>query len=215
MTRVKICGITTMADAHVAIAAGADMIGLIFYPPSPRYITPERAQAIIASLPAGFPAIGVFVNAELSTIARVAQVSGIQCVQLHGEESPLFCQQLPWPVIKTFRFTAQVQPEMMRQYRVEAFLIEGFHAAVYGGGGARADWQRVATLHQYGRIILAGGLTPENVREAIRVVRPYAVDVCSGVEAAPGTKDWDKVRAFVRHAKEPLPHDCVGTGAPG
>jgi len=202
MTRVKICGITTSADAQVAVAAGADMIGLIFYPPSPRYVTPEQAQAIVAGLPPDFPAVGVFVNESPETVTRVAQASGVQIVQLHGHESPEMCRQLPWRVVKTLRFTAQVQPEMMRQYSVEAFLIEGFHPEVYGGGGARADWQRVAALHHYGRIILAGGLTPENVREAIRIVRPYAVDVCSGVEATPGTKDWDKVRAFVRNARD-------------
>jgi len=201
MTKVKICGITTSADARVAVAAGADMIGLIFYPPSPRYVTPEQAQAIVASLPADVPAVGVFVNASLDTVTRVARMSGVQIVQLHGDESPELCQQLPWRVLKTLRFTAQVQPEMMRQYTVEAFLIEGFHAEVYGGGGVRADWQRVAALHHYGRIILAGGLTPENVCEAIRIVRPYAVDVCSGVEATPGTKDWHKVHAFVHNAK--------------
>jgi phosphoribosylanthranilate isomerase len=208
MTQVKICGITSIADAHVAVEAGADMIGVNFYPPSPRYVTPAQAQAIVASLPAGVTAVGVFVNASLETLTQVAQASGIHMVQLHGNESPALCQQIPWRVVKTFRFTAQVQPEMMRQYSVEAFLIEGFHADVYGGGGARADWQRVALLHHYGRIMLAGGLTPENVHEAIRVVRPYAVDVCSGVEATPGTKDWDKVRAFVRNAKETvgLPH---------
>ena len=204
MTKVKICGMTSIADAHVAVEAGADMIGLIFYPPSPRYVTPAQARAIVASLPAGFPTVGVFVNASLATLTCVAQASGVQMVQLHGDESPETCRQLPWRVVKTFRFTAQVQPEMMRQYTVEAFLIEGFHAEVYGGGGARADWQRVAALHHYGHIILAGGLTPENVREAIHIVRPYAVDVCSGVEATPGTKDWHKVRAFVRHAKEPV-----------
>ena len=202
MTEVKICGITTRADACVAVEAGADMIGLIFYPPSPRYVTPEQAQAIVASLPADVSAVGVFVNASLDTMTRVAQMSGVQTVQLHGDESPELCQQVPWRVVKTLRFTAQVQPEMMRQYTVEAFLIEGFHAEVYGGGGARADWQRVASLHHYGRIILAGGLTPENVREAIRIVRPYAVDVCSGVEATPGTKDWHKIQAFIRNAKD-------------
>jgi phosphoribosylanthranilate isomerase len=205
MTKVKICGITTIDDARVAVAAGADMIGLIFYPPSPRYVTPVQAQAIVASLPSDVPAVGVFVNEGLDTITRVAQVSGVQIVQLHGDESPELCRQIPWRVVKTLRFTPQVQPEIMRQYSVEAFLIEGFHAAVYGGGGAQADWQRVAALHHYGRIILAGGLTPENVREAIRIVRPYAVDVCSGVEATPGTKDWDKVGAFVRHAKASVP----------
>jgi phosphoribosylanthranilate isomerase len=204
MTQVKICGITNLDDARVAVDAGADMIGLIFHPPSPRYVTPEQAQAIVASLPASLTAIGVFVNVDTEMITRIARDSGVQMVQLHGEERPDFCHQLPWPVVKTFRFTAQAQPEMMRQYVVAAYLIEGFHADLYGGGGAVADWPRVATLHQYGRIILAGGLTPENVGVAIRTVRPYAVDVCSGVEARPGKKDWHKVQAFVARAKEAL-----------
>jgi phosphoribosylanthranilate isomerase len=204
MTQVKICGMTNIDDARVAVEAGVDMIGLIFYPPSPRYVTPAQARAIVASLPACVPAIGVFVNEDVETVSRIARDSGVQMVQLHGEETPALCQQLPWPVVKTFRFTAQVQPEMMRQYAVAAYLIEGFHADFYGGGGVLADWQRVATLHQHGRIMLAGGLTPENVREAIRVVQPYAVDVCSGVEASPGRKDWARVRAFVQCAKELL-----------
>ena len=201
MTKVKICGITTIDDARVAVQAGADMIGLIFYPPSPRFVTPEQAHTIVAHLPPGFPAVGVFVNESVDTVTRIVQTSGVHIVQLHGTESPEMCQQLPWRVIKTFRFTAHIQPEMMPQYTVEAFLIEGFHAGVYGGGGAPADWQRAASLHHYGRIMLAGGLTPENVCEAIRIVRPYAVDVCSGVEATPGTKDWHKVHTFVRNAK--------------
>jgi phosphoribosylanthranilate isomerase len=202
MTLVKICGITNIDDARVAVEAGADMVGLIFYPPSPRYVTPEQARSIVASLSSTVTPVGVFVNEAVETVMRMARVSGVQMVQLHGEETPAFCQQLPWRVIKTFRFTAQVRPDMMRRYTVEAFLIEGFHAEFYGGGGVQADWQRVAALHAYGRIILAGGLTPENVQDAIRIVRPYAVDVCSGVEASPGKKDWDKVRAFVAQAKQ-------------
>lgn len=201
MTKVKICGITTPADAQVALQAGADMIGLIFYPPSPRYVPTEQAQAIVASLPEGFPTVGVFVNEPVDTVTWVARTSGVQMVQLHGTESPAMCRQLSWPVLKTFRFTATVQPEMMRQYEVAAFLIEGFHATLYGGGGVKADWQRVAALQHYGRLILAGGLTPDNVQEAIRIVQPYAVDVCSGVEATPGTKDAAKVHAFVQHVK--------------
>ena len=201
MTLVKICGVTSVADAAVAVDAGADLIGLIFYPPSPRYVTPEQARAIVASLPPELPAVGVFVNESLETISGVARESGISRVQLHGDESPDLCDRLPWPCIKTFRFTDKVQPEMMPDYRVHAFLIEGFHGELYGGGGAKADWRRVATLHGYGRIILAGGLTPDNVQEAISTVRPYAVDVCSGVEAAPGRKDAAKVRAFVKCAK--------------
>jgi phosphoribosylanthranilate isomerase len=204
MTQVKICGITNRDDAHVAAEAGADMIGLIFYPPSPRYVTPEQARTIVESLPPTLPVAGVFVNETVETVSRVAQESGVQIVQLHGEESPEMCRLLPWRVVKTFRFTAQVRPEMMADYAVEAFLIEGFHAHFYGGVGSRADWQQVAMLHAYGRIILAGGLTPDNVQEAIRVVRPYAVDVGSGVEAAPGKKDWQKVRTFISRAKHAL-----------
>lgn len=202
MTQVKICGMTRIDDALLAIEAGADMLGLIFYPPSPRSITPEQAQALVAQLPPGFPTVGVFVNESLETITQVVRTSGVQMVQLHGTESPTLCQQLPWPVIKAMRFNAEVQPEMMAYYSVAAFLVEGFHPDVYGGGGVQADWQRVATLSGYGRIILAGGLTPANVQQAIRIVRPYAVDVCSGVEATPGAKDAEKVRAFIQLAKQ-------------
>ena len=201
MTLVKICGVTSVADAGVAVDAGADMIGLIFYPPSPRYVTPEQAGVIVASLPTDLPAVGVFVNERFETIARVVRQSGVSRVQLHGDESPDLCRRLPWRCIKVFRFTEQVQPEMMADYPVDAFLIEGFHGDLYGGGGVKADWQRVASLHGYGRIILAGGLTPDNVQEAIGVVQPYAVDVCSGVEATPGKKDAAKVCAFVQRAK--------------
>ncbi len=201
MTQVKICGITNHDDAHVAAEAGADMIGFIFYPPSPRYVTPEQARALVESLPHTLPVVGVFVNETVDAVTRIVRESGVHVVQLHGEERPEMCQQLPWRVVKTFRFTAHVRPEMMVDYAVEAFLIEGFHTGLYGGAGARADWQQVAKLHTYGRIILAGGLTPENVQEAIRIVRPYAVDVGSGVESAPGKKDWQKVRTFIRHAK--------------
>ncbi len=201
MTLVKICGVTSVADAGVAVDAGADMIGLIFYPPSPRYVTPEQAGAIVASLPVDLPAVGVFVNESFETITQVVRQSGVRWVQLHGDESPALCRRLPWRRIKALRFTEQVQPEMMPDYPVDAFLIEGFHGELYGGGGVKADWQRVASLHGYGRIILAGGLTPDNVQEAIDAVRPYAVDVCSGVEARPGTKDTAKVQDFVKRAK--------------
>src|SRR5215471_14937998 len=123
MTKIKICGITTSDDAQVAVEAGADMIGLNFYPPSPRYVTPEQAHSIVAHLPPGCSAVGVFVNENLDTVTYIAQTSGVHMVQLHGTESPALCQQLPWPVIKTFRFTAQVQPEIMQQYSVAAMLI--------------------------------------------------------------------------------------------
>ena len=207
MTLVKICGVTSVADAALAVDAGADMIGLIFYPPSPRYVTPGQAEAIVASLPPGLSAVGVFVNESFETITAIARESGISRIQLHGDEKPDLCQRLPWRCIKAFRFTEKVQPEMMADYPVHAFLIEGFHGDLYGGGGVKADWHRVATLHGYGRIILAGGLTPDNVREAIAAVRPYAVDVCSGVEATPGIKDAAKVRAFVKYAKSTAGED--------
>ncbi|MGE3538899.1 MAG: phosphoribosylanthranilate isomerase [Candidatus Tectimicrobiota bacterium] len=204
MTQVKICGITSATDAQAALEAGADMLGFIFYPPSPRSITPEQARAIVACLPQDVTTVGVFVNESVDTVTCMARTSGVRMVQLHGTESPALCAQVPWPVIKALRFTAEVQPEIMGQYTVEAFLIEGFHPLLYGGGGVQADWHRVASLHHYGRLILAGGLQPANVQEAIRIVRPYAVDVCSGVEATPGIKDWGKVRAFIQQAKTAL-----------
>jgi phosphoribosylanthranilate isomerase len=188
----------------VAVEAGADMLGFIFYPPSPRYIDPEHVRKIVGRLPPAVKTVGVFVNESAERITRIVQTSGVQVVQLHGDERPEFCQTLSWPVVKAFRFTAQVRPEMMANYDVDAFLVEGFHDHLYGGAGVRADWPQVATLHSYGRIILAGGLTPDNVQEAIRVVQPYAVDVGSGVEAEPGKKDWQKVRTFVQQAKTAL-----------
>ena len=202
MTQVKICGITNLEDARVAVEAGADMIGLIFYPPSPRYVAPEQACAIVEQLPPDVAAVGVFVNETPEAVMQVVEASGVHKAQLHGDEAPSVCAALPLPVVKAFRFTEQVRPAMMADYHsVEAFLVEGFHEKLYGGGGAMADWRQVATLRGYGRIILAGGLTPDNVQEAIRVAQPYAVDVGSGVEASPGKKDRRKVRAFVQQAK--------------
>jgi phosphoribosylanthranilate isomerase len=200
MSKIKICGITNIDDARVAVEAGADMVGLIFYPPSPRYVSPQQAQRIVEILPASCRAVGVFVNEDVETIKRIACEAGVQVVQLHGSEPPEVCQQLAWPVFKTFRFTAAVRPEMMRNYRVKAFLIEGFHADYYGGSGSLADWHQTAALHKYGRIILAGGLTANNVAEAIRIVNPYAVDVCSGVEREAGKKDWVRLRTFIAAA---------------
>src|SRR2546430_9597054 len=172
MTRVKICGITTRDDAQVAVEAGADMIGLIFYPPSPRYVTPEQAHSIVAHLPSGCSAVGVFVNENLDTVTRIAQMSGVHMVQLHGTESPELCQQLSWPIIKTFRFTAQVQPESMQQYSVETLLIEGFHPDVYGGCGGQGDWEGGPPVAPDGPVILAGGAYPDEGGGAPPLCRP-------------------------------------------
>lgn len=199
--KVKICGITNAEDAQIAIAAGADMLGFIFYPPSPRYIEPEEVRAIVEHVPSHVTSVGVCVNESSKSITHIMQTSGTQVVQLHCNEPPELCCTLPWKVFKAFRFTEQVRPDQMANYDVAAYLVEGFHDTLYGGAGAQADWQQVGTLHPYGRIILAGGLTPENVRDAVRVARPYAVDVGSGVEAEPGKKDERKVRAFVEQAK--------------
>ena len=176
MTKVKICGITTRDDAQVAVEAGADMIGLIFYPPSPRYVTPEQAYSIVAHLPPGCSAVGVFVNEDLDTVTHIARTSGVHMVQLHGTESPELCQQLPWPVIKTFRFTAQVQPEIMQQYGVEALLIEGFHPDVYGGGGVPG---RLATRGLVAPVWPHHARRRADVRECLRG-HLYCPSICRG-----------------------------------
>jgi phosphoribosylanthranilate isomerase len=201
MVKVKVCGITNLEDARAALAAGADALGFNFYTCSPRYITPEDARKIISELPReAVLCVGVFVNEEsAATLARMAERAGVAAVQLHGDESPEYCAELSEQrVIKALRVGKDFAPEQARAYRAESILLDAFNARARGGTGETFDWELARrTREVVAQLYLAGGLTVENVADAIAAVRPYAVDVCSGVELAPGRKDTERLRAFV------------------
>ena len=201
MVRVKICGITTVDDALMAVAAGADAIGLVFYAKSPRALLPEQAAAIVRALPPFIQAVGLFVNADIAIVNATADACRLDIVQLHGEEPPEFCGLVERRVIKAFRVRDEASLEPMRNYRIAGFLLDAWSPHAHGGTGATFNWELARAAATHGPIILAGGLTPENVRTAVDIVAPYGVDVSSGVESAPGRKDPEKVREFIGRAK--------------
>lgn len=190
-----------MDDALVAVDAGADALGFIFYPESPRCIRPETAAAIIEALPPFIQTVGLFVNADPATIREISNTCRLDNIQLHGDESPEFCRSLGLRVMKSFRIKNLSSLEPMKNYSVSALVLDAYSPHAYGGTGLTFNWDIAAVAKQYGTIILAGGLTAENVRTAVDAVSPYAVDVSSGVESGPGKKDAAKVRAFIRNAK--------------
>ena len=200
MVLVKICGVTNLADAQAAVKAGAGALGFNFYARSPRYITPGAARLIVSALPPSVLTVGVFVNeAEPERVARTAAEAGVAAVQLHGDESPAYCAALAGRVvIKALRVGARFAPEQASAYRTHAILLDAYSPREFGGTGEVFDWALARrTRALVSRLFLAGGLTPENVGAAIAAVRPFAVDVCSGVEAAPGRKDLSRLREFV------------------
>jgi phosphoribosylanthranilate isomerase len=196
--RVKVCGITNLEDALAAVEAGAGVLGFNFYRRSPRFIEPGAAREIIERLPEGILCVGVFVNDERQTVEDVVAESGVGVVQLHGDESPSFCESLAGlRVIKALRVGEEFVPESAADYRVEAILLDSFSRTERGGTGRTFDWSLARRTREHVRqLYLAGGLTPENVREAIEAVEPYAVDVCSGIEREPGRKDHARMREF-------------------
>lgn len=210
MTRIKICGITSLQDAEAAIGAGADAIGFNFYPKSPRFIEPASAAAILGELPPLVSAVGVFVNERSPHhVAEIATIVKLHAIQLHGDESPDYCDQLDdWRVIKAFRVDENFLPVHVRRYRVAAALLDGPAGANFGGSGARFDWSLARDAGQHCPIVLAGGLSHENVAAAIASARPYAVDVASGVESAPGKKDRELMAAFVRAVRDAEVSEC-------
>lgn len=205
MTLIKICGITNLADALAAVELGADALGFNFYRRSARFIEPERARAIIEELPERVLAVGVFVNEEgPDVVEQMASEASVRAVQLHGDESPAYCRSIRnFPVIKALRVSDDFSPECVSEYEVDAILLDAFDAEVRGGTGKRFDWdvaRRVRALVP--KLFLAGGLSPENIAEAISQVEPYAVDACSSLETSPGRKELEKVRAFISRARE-------------
>ncbi len=198
--RVKVCGITRLEDAVAAVDAGADAVGFIFHRESPRYIRPEDAGVIATALPPFVSTVGVFVDMEQMEVSRTMRTAGLDVAQLHGDEDASYCSMFP-RVIKALRVRGPEVIQKMSEYScVSAFLFDAYHPDVHGGTGEVFDWDIAARATATHRIILAGGLTPDNIAEAVQRVRPYAVDVSSGVEMAPGLKDHAKVREFIKRA---------------
>ncbi len=201
MTRVKICGITNLEDACLAVEYGADALGFVFYEGSPRHVFPETVREIISHLPPFVTTVGVFVNAPPQEIREVMDLAGLDVVQLHGDEPQEECSLFP-RVIKAFRVRELSDIERLKGYSVSAYLLDAYDPEVPGGTGQTFNWDIAVEAKKYGPIILAGGLTPENVADAVSRVRPYAVDVSSGVEAQKGKKDPEKMRLFIERVKK-------------
>jgi phosphoribosylanthranilate isomerase len=196
--RVKICGISNPPDAVTAVEGGADMLGFMFYEESPRFVAVDTAAAIIRQLPPFVVNVGVFVNASADFVWRAIRACGLNLLQFHGDETPDFCLQFGVMSMKAFRMRDAESLQTLSAYHTDAWLLDAFVPGRHGGTGATFNWDLALEAKQSGRpIILAGGLTPENVGEAIRKVAPFAVDVSSGVESAPGKKDAAKIRAFI------------------
>jgi len=205
--RIKICGITHDGDARVAVEAGADALGFMFYESSSRHITPAAAAEIIRELPPLVARVGVFVDATEDYIRQVIAVCGLDTVQLHGSESPEFCRRFGGlKVVKAFRVVDLDSLQALPTYGTSAWLLDSYVPGKAGGTGAKFNWNLAIEAKKLGRpIILAGGLTPQNVTQAVQQVRPFAVDVSSGVESSPGRKDPQKVRDFIAAARSLAP----------
>ena len=205
MVHVKVCGITNLDDARASVDAGAYALGFNFYPKSPRYVTPTQAARIIEQLPDSVLTVGVFVNeADSNAIQTVAKAAGIRALQLHGDESPAFCKSLKgWFTIKALHVNDDFNPEQVSEFGTDAILLDTFKAGTYGGSGQVFDWTTAVRAKAFvHKLFLAGGLNPANVEHAIETVQPFAVDVCSGVESAPGRKDLAKLTAFLQATRK-------------
>ncbi len=201
-TRIKICGITNVDDAFCAVEAGADALGFVFYEKSPRYARPLKVQRIVAALPPFVTTVGLFVNQSGETIRQIMRLTRLQVVQLHGDEPPAACRLDPYQVIKALPVRDESSLSGAEDYPVSALLLDAWSGKQYGGSGRCFDWRLAGALSKKLPLILAGGLTPENVAAAIRQVGPYGVDVAGGVEDRPGRKNHDKIIQFVNAVRE-------------
>ena len=198
-TRVKICGITNLADAQAAVEAGADAIGFIFHEKSPRRVPLKTAAEIARQLPPFVMRVGVFVNAPEDFVLRAIGEAGLTLLQFHGDEPPEFCTQFGLMSMKAFRVRDAESLKAIPNYQTDAYLLDAFSSTTLGGTGEKFNWELAVAAQKLGKpIFLAGGLTPENVAEAIKKVQPFGVDVSSGVEISPGKKDHVKVKAFIQ-----------------
>ena len=202
MVKVKICGITNLDDAMAATDFGADALGFVFFKKSPRYISPANAKKIIKRLPPFISTVGVFVNENKKNIEKIVLQTGINIIQLHGDETPKACN-LSKPVIKAIRVKSIETLELVSKYKdkVSVFLLDTYTPEVFGGSGQVFNWDIAVEAKKFGRVILSGGLSTENIEKAARLVNPYAVDVSIGCEAEKGKKNHLKMKLFIEKAK--------------
>ena len=192
---------TQLKDALFAVEQGVDAVGFIFYKKSPRAVTMKTVREIITKLPPLVDTVGVFVNESAERLNKIADYCGLDLVQLHGEESPAFCRKIHRRVIKAFRVKDLQSIKQLEKFPVSGFLLDTFSDDLHGGTGKTFDWNLALPAKKMGPVILAGGLTPRNILQAVHQVRPYGVDVCSGVEKSSGIKDLEKVRAFLKNIR--------------
>jgi len=203
---IKICGITKLEDALNAHAFGADALGFIFYPKSPRYVTPEVARYIMDNLPRNITRVGVFVNNDIKAVRDIFEFCGLDMIQLHGDESPEYCRLFPKSVlIKVFSAKSDEELNDIIKFPVKAFLIDSRTADLYGGTGKKSNWELASKMGTIRPLILSGGLKPDNILSAIETVVPHAVDVNSGIEISPREKDPHKMKKVIEMA-----HGCMG-----
>ena len=198
MIQIKICGITNIGDAEAAASAGADALGFVFHPASPRYVTPGQAREIIGALPASVCTVGVFVNRPDQEVLQTAEMCGLDFIQLHGAESQEYCRRFPRErLIKALSFRSEEEFAVAAGYPVRAFLVDAHDPVRFGGTGKTCDWNLAGKAAARHPLILAGGLNGGNIIAALTAVHPLAVDISSGVETAPGKKDHEKIRAVI------------------
>lgn len=199
---VKICGITNIDDALDAIELGADFLGFNFYPDSTRYIEPEKAFSIIQEIPGAIKKVGVFVNADPQYVLDIAVDLELDFLQFHGDETPEYCNAFGRPWIKAFRLKEEADLEIIPQYESPWLLVDSYVEKAFGGTGIVSDWDLARSAKKYGSLFLSGGLKPENIEMALQSVKPYAVDVASGVEQSPGIKDRYKMEELIARVKK-------------
>ncbi len=202
MIKIKICGITNIDDAMAASEAGVDALGFNFCKKSPRYIEPEKAAEIITQLPPFVMPVGVFVNEREDKIRDIMFTTGIKVLQFHGDEKPEFCGRFAARTIKAFQVKDKESLKHMAHYHVSALLLDSYQEGVRGGTGTTFDWHLAVVAKTFGRVVLAGGLNPANVSEAVKLVQPYGVDVAGGVEKEKGIKDHAKMKKFIAEARQ-------------
>lgn len=198
---VKICGLTNLNDTLDAIECGADFLGFNFWPDSKRYISPQKAKEIISEIPTNIQKVGIFVNADYQEVIDLSIDLQLDWVQFHGDETSDFCNQFARPWFKAFRLKDESTLKQIPQYNSSWLLVDSYVEKAFGGTGVIANWHLARDAKKYGQLFLSGGLKPENIAMAIQSVKPYAVDVASGVESEPGKKDYHKMKEFIAKAK--------------